>query len=127
MNHNNISIGFSRTLLAILTGWMFFLFCYVSRVEPGVIGNELMGAFNMTASTFGFVSSCLYITYVAMQIPTGVLLDKFGSRVIISFGALISAIAVFIFGFAQSVFQLQMGRFLLGIATASGLRDAQRS
>jgi MFS family permease len=92
--HNNTAINLSKTLPAILTGWMFFLLCYISRVEPCVIVNELMSTFNMTASTFGFVSSCLYITYVVMQIPVGVLLDKFGSRVIISSGALISAIAI---------------------------------
>jgi MFS family permease len=117
---NNITTSASKTLPAIFIGWMFFLLCYVSRVEPGVIVDELMNTFNMTASTFSFVSSCLYITYVAMQVPTGVLLDKFGSRVIISSGALLAAVAVFIFGSAQSIFQLQMGRFLLGIATASG-------
>ncbi|MDR0647602.1 MAG: MFS transporter [Puniceicoccales bacterium] len=118
--HSSASVSFLRILPAILTGWMFFLLCYVSRVEPGVIANELMGTFNMTASTFGVVSSCFYITYVAMQIPTGVLLDKFGSRAIISSGALLSAVATFVFGSAQSVFQLQMGRFILGVATASG-------
>jgi MFS family permease len=117
---SNSYTDLSKALPAILTGWMFFLLCYVSRVEPSVIVNELMGTFDMTASTFGFVSSCLYITYVAMQIPTGVMLDKFGSRIIISSGALFCAIAVFIFGSAQSIFQLQMGRLLLGIATASG-------
>ncbi|MDR1267688.1 MAG: MFS transporter [Holosporales bacterium] len=114
------TISASKTLPAIALGWMFFLLCYVSRVELGVIVNELMSTFHMTASTFGWVSSCLYITYVAMQIPIGVLLDKFGARLILSSGALVTAVAVFLFGSAQSVFQLQMGRFLLGMATASG-------
>jgi predicted MFS family arabinose efflux permease len=116
----NIQLTSSKTVPAILTAWMFFLLCYISRVEPSVIVNELMDTFHMTASTFGFVSSCLYVTYVAMQIPTGVLLDKYGPRSIISAGAIISAIAVFIFGSAQSISQLQIGRLLLGIATASG-------
>jgi sugar phosphate permease len=110
----------SRTSLAILTAWMFFLLCYISRVEPSVIANELMESFGITASRFGLVSSCLYITYVAMQIPTGVLLDKYGPRAIISIGAITSAVAVYLFGSAQSILQLQLGRLLLGVATASG-------
>ncbi|MDR0640459.1 MAG: MFS transporter [Holosporales bacterium] len=109
-----------NAFFAIATAWMFFLLCYVSRVELSVIANDLMKTFNMTASTCGLVSSCLYITYVAIQIPTGVLLDKYGPRIVISLGSILVAIAVFLFGSAQSILQLQIGRLLLGVATASG-------
>jgi MFS family permease len=99
---------------------MFYLLCYISRVEPSVLSNELMREFNMTASTFGVVISSLYITYCLMQIPNGILLDKFGSRAIMSVSALLCAIGLFIFGSARGPIQLEIGRLVLGLGSASG-------
>jgi MFS family permease len=114
------SFSWVQSMPAVFTGWMFFLFCYVSRVEPSVIASELMKEFKLTASAFGWVGSFFYIAYVSIQIPTGILLDRWGSRIIIALGAAISSLAVFVFGSAHSLLQLEIGRFLLGLATASG-------
>jgi MFS family permease len=54
-----------------------------------------------------------------MQIPCGVITDKLGTKVMVSCGSAICAIGVFIFGAATSTFLLQLGRFLIGFATAS--------
>jgi MFS family permease len=108
------------TVLSIATGWMFYLLCYISRVEPGVLSNELMTEFNMTASEFGSVVSALYFTYCLMQIPNGILLDKLGCRTVMSVSALLCSLGIFIFGFATSTTQLATGRLILGIGSASG-------
>ncbi|MDR2598591.1 MAG: MFS transporter, partial [Holosporales bacterium] len=110
----------SMTVLSIATGWMFYLLCYVSRVEPSAISGELMLEFGMTASTFGVVISSLYITYCLMQIPSGILLDKFGSRLILTVSALICSIGIFIFGLSKVPMHLELGRLVLGLGSASG-------
>jgi MFS family permease len=79
-----------------------------------------MREFGMTASTFGMVVSSLYITYCLMQIPNGILLDKFGGRIILSISALICSIGIFIFGFAKVPMHLELGRIILGVGSASG-------
>jgi MFS family permease len=57
---------------------------------------------------------------VSAQIPTGIFLDRFGSRIVVSLSAALSSLAVFLFGGASTLFQLEVGRFILGLATASG-------
>jgi MFS family permease len=67
----------------------------------------------------GFVISVMYIPYVILQVPCGVIADKLGVRTVISSSALLCAIGTFIFGIAENTLQLQAGRFLIGTASAS--------
>ncbi len=109
----------TRAILSIAVVWLYYLFSYMARVEPSVLTNDLMSDFKITASTVGLVISMMYIPYVAMQIPFGVILDKFGVRKIIVTCALLCSFGAYIFGSAESVFQLQIGRFLVGLSSAS--------
>jgi MFS family permease len=55
-----------------------------------------------------------------MQIPSGILLDKFGSRIILPISALICSIGIFIFGLSAIPAHLEIGRLVLGLGSASG-------
>lgn len=109
----------SAAIIAIALAWTFYLFSYAARVEPSVLVNELMSDFSITSSVVGSVISVAYIPYVILQIPCGIITDKLGVRIMITASCLTSALGIYIFGAAESVFQLQMGRFLIGIASAS--------
>ncbi|MDR2075061.1 MAG: MFS transporter [Holosporales bacterium] len=115
-----MSVGKKSTaVLSICVTWFFYLFTYIARVEPSVLVNNLMSEFSMNSSTIGFVISIMYISYVVMQFPYGIIVDKLGVRTVVSFSALLCAIGTFVFGAAESVFHLQLGRFLIGLASAS--------
>ena len=109
----------SAAFLSIAICWMFYLFSYITRVEPSVLANDLMGDFNLTSSVFGFIVSIAYLPYVAMQIPCGVITDKLGTKTMVSASCGLCAIGTFVFGSAESILQLEIGRFLIGLASAS--------
>jgi sugar phosphate permease len=109
----------SAAILSICVAWFFYLFTYVARVEPSVLINDLMSEFSMNSSTVGFVISVMYIPYVIMQFPCGIVADRLGVRAVVSSSSLLCAIGTFIFGAAECMFHLQLGRFLIGLASAS--------
>lgn len=110
----------SKTVfIAITIGWLFYLFSFFARVEPGVLVDDLMRDFSLNASNIGLIVSVMYIPYVAMQIPWGILTDKLGCRLVISLCCAICSLGVLIFGLAHSNWQLILGRFLIGFSSAS--------
>ncbi|MDR2667213.1 MAG: MFS transporter [Holosporales bacterium] len=109
----------SAAIPSILICWIFYLYGYIVKVEPSVLADELMTEFGMTSSIFGLVVSIVYIPYVILQIPCGIIADKLGTKVVVSISAAICSLGVFIFGLASSIIQLEIGRFLIGLATAA--------
>ncbi len=109
----------NTAILSIAICWMFYLFSYIARVEPSVLANDLMTEFSLTSSVFGFIVSMAYFPYVAMQIPCGVITDKLGTKTMLSISCAICSLGTFIFGSAHSIFCLELGRFLIGLSSAS--------
>jgi nitrate/nitrite transporter NarK len=62
----------------------------------------------------GNLSAFYFYFYAAMQIPTGVLVDRYGPRIILSIGALVGGIGAMLFAFADSYTSSAIGRGLIG-------------
>lgn len=96
-----------------------FFFCdYFARVAPSVMVDDLMTSFHVTAQGLGSLSGYFYWPYIAMQIPVGLLVDKFGVRRLLIIMSLITAYACYLFGHATTLFGAELGRFLLGFGAA---------
>jgi predicted MFS family arabinose efflux permease len=89
-------------------------------MEPSVLSNSIMSEFEVTASTFGAIVSMSYLPYVIMQIPCGVILDKVGAKTVVIASNVLLALGAFIFGAADSVVQLKVGRLIIGLASSAG-------
>jgi predicted MFS family arabinose efflux permease len=87
---------------------------FYQRVAPAVITAELSQAFNLTAAGLGNLSAFYFYSYVAMQIPTGLLADRYGPRILLTCGAAIAACGTAVFAMAQDVFWANTGRLLIG-------------
>ena len=95
-------------------GAAFYFIGFYQRVAPAVITSELTEAFGLTAATLGNLSAFYFYSYVAMQIPTGVLVDRFGPRWLLSVGAVVAALGTAVFAVATTVFWANTGRLLIG-------------
>ncbi len=60
---------------------------FFQRVAPAVMTDELMGDFGISAAGLGSLSAFYFYSYVAMQVPTGLLADRWGPRRLLSVGA----------------------------------------
>lgn len=105
--------------ISLLIVWIFYFYSYIARIEPSVLVHELTIDFGMTSSVIGFVISIMYIPYVVLQIPCGLITDKIGVKGVITASAALCALGTFLFGSAHEVLQLQIGRFLIGLSAAS--------
>ena len=104
--------------LAISIAWIFYLYSYAARIEPAILFGELTGEFHITSKEIGYFSLIAYIPYVIMQIPCGIITDKLGIKRILAISNALCALGAFTFASAHSVFQLDVGRFLIGLAGA---------
>lgn len=96
----------------------FFFSDYFARVSPGVMAPQLMEAFQMSATGFGALSAFFYYPYLGMQIPVGLLVDRFSVRLLLTVMTLLTGIACAIFAVANIFSIAAFGRFLLGFSAS---------
>jgi MFS family permease len=99
-------------------GPIFYLVGFFQRVAPAVMTTELMQGFNLDATALGNLSAFYFYSYVSMQIPTGILADRWGPRRLLTAGAFVAAVGALLFALAPTIFWAYLGRFLIGGAVA---------
>ena len=91
-----------------------YLIGFFQRVAPAVITRELMAEFALSAMALGNLSALYFYTYVAIQIPTGVLVDHWGPRRVLAVGGLLAAVGTFVFSLAPGYGLVGVGRLCVG-------------
>src|SRR5213594_3194518 len=99
---------------------IFYLAAFYVRTSPAVMTTELMRDFGIAASQLGQFSAFYFYAYIAMQIPTGVLVDAWGARRLLIGGSLLAALGTFLFGATSSYALASLGRAIVGASTAVG-------
>ena len=111
-----------------LLGWLscaiFFFYAWVLRVAPSVMVEELMRDFAVGAAVLGHLSAAYFYGYAGMQIPVGLLIDRFGPRRLTTIAAIICAIGCVLFAYAATLTTATAGRFLIGASAAFSLVSA---
>ncbi len=95
-------------------GALLYFIGFYQRVAPAVITSELSQAFQLTAAGLGNLSAFYFYSYVAMQIPTGLLADRFGPRILLTVGGAVAALGTLVFAMAETVWWANAGRLLIG-------------
>ncbi len=103
--------------IALLLGFGV-LVNYFDRVNLSVSRDALQDAFGISAVMFGYLSSAYNWTYALLQLPSGLLLDRFGVRRVGIVSTIIWSIASFAAAFSGGVGALFASRLLLGIGEA---------
>ena len=106
-------------MLAVLCA--AFMASQFFRVSNAVIAPELMRTLSISSEAMGVLTGAYFLAFGIMQIPTGMLLDRFGPRRTMSGLFVIAAAGSAVFAMAESVFGLILGRALVGIGCAAGL------
>lgn len=99
-------------------GAMFYLMGFFQRVAPAVMTAELMRDFQISAAALGNLSAFYFYSYVAMQIPTGIIADRWGPRNLLTSGCLVAAVGTALFALSPNIGWGYLGRFLIGGSVA---------
>jgi MFS transporter, ACS family, D-galactonate transporter len=106
-----------RWLIASLLGFGVFV-NYLDRVNISVSQQALHDAFGVTTVTFGYLLSAYSWTYAALQLPSGVLLDRFGVRKVGIISTFLWSVASFCAAAATGLGSFFVARLLLGVGEA---------
>ncbi len=99
-------------------GTVYYSYEYFLRISPSVMEHALREHFNLSATGFGLLSAFYYYAYVPLQLPVGVLLDRYGPRLLITIACLICVVGTFIFAGTTVFWVAAVGRFLVGFGSA---------
>ncbi|MBA2649030.1 MAG: MFS transporter [Legionella sp.] len=99
---------------------IFFAFQFILRLWPGLMMQEILAQFSIDAASFGLLAAFYYYGYAGMQIPTALLLDRYGARVVVFAFATLCGLGAFLFIFTNNFYLAILSRFLIGAGSAVG-------
>ncbi len=105
-------------LVMCILAALFYCYEYYLRVAPSVMSAELKQAFNLSDAGFGHLAAFYYYAYTPLQIPVGMLMDRLGPRIILTFACFLCVVGTFIFSSTEILLLAQIGRFLVGFGSA---------
>ncbi len=118
-NTDNLStISPRRAILMFVLVALFLFYEMAVQVSPSVISPYLVKDLKIDAFVLGLISGFYFYTYTLMQIPAGLLYDRFNIRPMIIYPLLFCVAGTFLFGIANSVFMASLARMLMGAGSA---------
>jgi len=97
----------------------FLFYKYLLQVSPSIMVSDLMRTFSLTGESMGNLAAFYFYAYLCMQLPVGILLDRFSPRRLISVAVLVCALGALFFGTALHLSMAEFGRLLIGIGSSS--------
>ena len=97
---------------------LFMFYKYAIEVSPSVMTSHLMSEFKIDGAQLGNLAAFYFYAYLLMQIPAGLLVDRFGPRKVTTIAIGVCAIGMLIFASSDILVLAEAGRFLAGLGAA---------
>ena len=98
----------------------FFAFQFILRLSAGILREDIIQKFSIDTAAFGTMAGYYYLGYAGMQIPLGIMLDKFNFRIVTAFAIMLTVLGTLTFVLADNWNIVLLGRFLIGAGSAVG-------
>ena len=113
------------TALRVFLPFAFgYYMSYVFRAINAVMAPDLVREFALDAGDLGLLTSTYFLTFAAVQLPLGIVLDRIGPRLTDAALIAVAAIGAIVFASATSLTGLAMGRGLIGLGVSACLMSA---
>jgi MFS family permease len=96
----------------------FYFYKYILEVAPSVMTKDLMDAFSIKGVQLGNLAAAYFYAYLIMQVPVGLLLDRFGPRKVTTIAIFFCAMGNFLFAYSDSLWSAGAGRFIIGLGAS---------
>jgi MFS family permease len=111
-----------RTPLALWVAFIivciFYSYEFFLRIIPSLLVNVLQSQYHATAIGIASFGTSYFIGYVFMQIPAGLIFERYSFPRVASLGLLICTIGTLLFTSAHELWLGLLGRFILGCGSA---------
>jgi len=84
------------------------------RISVGVLAPELMDTLHISHENMGVLGGVFFLSFAFFQIPSGILLDRFGPRRVMSIVILFAFLGSVLFALADNYHSLLIARILMG-------------
>lgn len=104
-------------IVLLLSAFLLF-YKYIVQVFPGLITNEIMSVFHISGAFAGFLVGVIFYFIVVGQLTSGVLLDRFGFRLISALSVVLSAIGLILFASTSDLTVAFIARAIMGFGVS---------
>lgn len=101
---------------ALVTG--VYMLTQFHRIAPAAISHELILGFHLNQAGMGLVAGMYFYMYTLMQLPTGLLVDVWGPKRVLTMGALLAGVGSLSFAQAHGLEGALFGRCLIGLGVS---------
>lgn len=118
MIENNFKIkGFAVWLICAV----FFMYEFLLRTVMGTFQNQIMSDLSLSAVQFSLLSTTIFLLiYGVMQIPAGILVEKFGLKKTLFVASLICGLSAMAFSYSNGFIWALSCRMLMGFGASFG-------
>jgi nitrate/nitrite transporter NarK len=105
---------------------LLFVCTQFYRVSNAVIAPELQRDLMVSPEQLGMLNAAFFYFFALMQLPLGLLLDRFGARLTITVLGLTGSVGAWLFAGADGFGGATLGRALLGLGMAANLMGSMK-
>jgi MFS family permease len=115
---NTRGLHYWHTIVIMLCfGWTA-IWIYRTVLTP--IYTEIQASIGSVSNAeLGAIASFYFFSYTGMQIPSGILVDKFGQKAVLIPGFILFALAAFVIGSADGLKMIYLGSLMAGLGTGA--------
>lgn len=110
---------------SLLIGWgiwivaaIFYGLDYFQHTAPSVLIKPISTGMGVGIEDIAYVMSIYFPIYAISQVPAGIMLDRFGSRIMLSVSCLVMGLGILLFVYDPSLDTMLIGRVLIAIGSA---------
>lgn len=112
-------LGLAAVVCLPFAGGYFLSYLY--RSVNAVIAPDLVRDIGLSATDLGVLTAAYFLGFALFQLPLGLLLDRFGPRRVQAILLLSAAVGAVLYATGDTMFDLAVGRALIGVGVAGGL------
>ena len=98
--------------------FLLYVISYLDRVNISYAALQMNAELSLSSEAFGFASGIFFIGYFLFEVPSNVMLEKYGARIWIARILLSWGVVAALSAFVNHAWELYLLRFLLGVAEA---------
>lgn len=116
--NSNIVISMKKKLAMYFIASLFLMFEMAVQVSPSVMTSQFMHDFQISTFGLGIMSGCYFYSYTAMQIPSGILFDRYNPRIVMVGSIMICNVGCLLLAWSTNIGFASIARLLMGSGSA---------
>jgi predicted MFS family arabinose efflux permease len=100
---------------------VFLLFVQINRTGGAVLATALADTHGLAPATIGLVTGAMFLASAAVQLPVGLMLDRFGPRLMITSLGILAVAGMALFAVSSDALGLTVARVLIGVGHGASI------